>query len=401
MAQVIFYSGDAQIKILPKGYQSPEPHVIDIRRAMGVSSFLLRSNLSPARLEVKVGGDNLNVPQSLANFGGLILFFVYEDSIPLTRAADSENDGKMSVSLGVSAGRLVPAPGEGVLIEFSVIPGAGGVKQWDFRFLGPAARRGGGPEALQELGGGNPVYHQVYWNGRRHFTGEPLRQGRYVCALRAWDEDGQLLEAKEEILLQSAAATQSAVAAALDLEPASSAQAERKTRGAVAKPPETAIPEESSRAILRKPIVRVLKKRKVVEAAQAPVAVAEKKSEAVPQVKVPETAPVKDAENAVDFVSYDIYFNEDGLQISSPGKKQIDRAAHGIERNYPLAKIRLIGYANIREIDARALAKRRAEVVASLLKTQYGVEPNRLQIQHKVLDSRNAKKVAIYVVQEE
>lgn len=189
-----------------------------------------------------------------------------------------------------------------------------------------------------------------------------------------------MLEAKEEIFLQSAAADQSAVA----------------------KAPATAGPEESShKPILRKPIIRVVKKKKIIEAAQAPEAIAEEKPEAAPKPEKPETAPAKDAENVADFVSYDIDFNADGLQISPQGKKQIDRAAHGIERNYPLAKIRLIGYANIRETDARSVAKKRAEVVASLLKTQYGVEPDRLQIQHKVQDSRNAKKVAIYVVQEE
>ena len=71
------------------------------------------------------------------------------------------------------------------MIEFSVQDPPAGLVSWRFQLLEPSEGGASDLAPLQEVLGGSPVFHQIYWNGRRNYFGSPLAPGRYDAVLTA------------------------------------------------------------------------------------------------------------------------------------------------------------------------------------------------------------------------
>ncbi|MDE1977629.1 MAG: hypothetical protein KGI84_10275, partial [Elusimicrobia bacterium] len=186
LTDLIFALGNAQVQILPQGAPLGEAKIIDMRRAMGVSSALYSAGIAPDRVNVNLLNSQVSVPDAIQSFDGVILVFVYDQSLQLNSGAVGAEDGP-PLSLGADPASFRADQGGGSIIEFSVEEPPSGIASWEFQLLKVDENGTGGLAPIERVMGDSPVFHQIYWNGHKHYFGAADPPGRYECVLIATD----------------------------------------------------------------------------------------------------------------------------------------------------------------------------------------------------------------------
>ncbi|MBI5210552.1 MAG: hypothetical protein HY927_11330 [Elusimicrobia bacterium] len=184
---VVYSLKNAQLLILPEGTAVGDPKILDMRRTMGISSHFYAAGISPARVRVNLLTTQVDIPAKLRNFKGILLLFVYNRPLDLVMEGEAAHDAGPTLSLGIYPDSFSVDRPEGAVIEFSVLEPPVGLASWRFQLLRPSSEEGENLQPLNHVVGSGPVFHQIYWNGRKNYFGSALPAGRYECVLTATD----------------------------------------------------------------------------------------------------------------------------------------------------------------------------------------------------------------------
>jgi len=380
LTKLIFALGSTQVLILPEGTALGDAKVLDMRRTMGISAHLFQAGVAPPRVRVNLLNTQVDIPKGLLDFKGVVIVFLYNQPMNLVIESAIGDELGPPISLGVYPQQIRPGRNQGAIFEFSVSDPPAGLVSWKFQLLQPSL---GGAESapLQEIVGGGPVFHQIFWNGRRHYFGNPLPAGRYECVLSALDAKNRSRTLHRWIsLLEDAGAPEKLLAAAQPEQAAGTAPSadlsgdESKPLVAGVKPsfvsttitapPKSAAP--SRRKIVKRP-VRAKKSAKADKGTQD--------KETSPKVSPEDVAAAK----PVSPGRYELAFNADTHTITPFSEKTLAAAAAELA-HYPLEALKVVGHASSDEKEGAALAERRAKMVAGLLVNRYQIEPKKIQM---------------------
>ncbi|MBI3297465.1 MAG: OmpA family protein [Elusimicrobia bacterium] len=413
LSELVFTLGATQVVILPEGALFNDAKIMDMRRTMAVSASMMKAGVAPARLRVNLLSNQVDVPRDLSAWRGVLILFQYNQPLNLAADSEAETDAGPPVSLGVSPASLDPREGEGVIVEFSVMEPPTGLMSWRFQLFGPGPRPEDDMVVLQEVKGGGPVFHQIFWNGRKRYFGESLQGGRYECVLTATDRRNRTQRARAWVELKGAPPPPAAVAKAppvaeLDPEdepdidkPAPSSRVRGRTISSKAK----SVRGPKSRK--GKP-ARVKRRKPALTASAATVAeggdlgavpdAAPEPARGVKGVDVSaKPAPSEDSGGHAGAVNYQVLFQRGTTAITKEGEGILARVADTMHY-YPLDNINLVGYAYTGEPDSGKLAARRAEFVSKLLVERHGMKADRIRVKTEVSGSESFK-VEIYIVE--
>jgi outer membrane protein OmpA-like peptidoglycan-associated protein len=365
VSRLVYALGGAKVFLLPEGSAVGDAKVLDMRRAMGVSAHLFSAGIAPARVKVNLLNSQVDIPKAMQDFKGILLVFVYNEPLGLAMEGALGDEAGPPLSLGASSPAFRPERGEGVIIEFSVSEPPSGLVSWKFQLLQPLAASRENPAPLQEVLGGGPVFHQIYWNGRQNYFGALLPAGRYECVLTATDAKNRqrTLHRWIELLADKAPAVAPAARAPV---------------------PAPVPPEPVKADVLVEEVKQKLAAVEIGRKKRASKAAAAKTKAAAPK-------PVKPASG-----SYELGFNKGTHQLTPEGEKLLAKVAQTVSY-YPLENLKLIGCAEPSEPDSLSLAERRAQMVAGLLINKYQVEPKKIQVNSKVAQDQG-HKVEVYFV---
>jgi len=432
LTRLVYSLGSTQVVILPEGTGVGDAKVQDMRRSMGVSAHLFGAGIATPRVRVNLLNSQVDIPKSLQDFKGIVLIFIYNRPLELVVESSLGEEAGPPISLGVYPQAFRPENNEGSIIEFSVSDPPAGLVSWKFQLLQPAT---GTVELapLQEVAGGGPVFHQIYWNGRQNYFGAILPGGRYECVVSATDAKNRTRTLHRWIQLAApgsaapAPQAQAAPAAPTKAEatakpkaaqnapaaaPAKSAAVAKTSAEEPAGPAETLLKEEKAAVhavqIKKAPRAAGRKPPRRARAGKAAAAPAKPRVQAKPAAKVeaepaaqpaPEAAaaaPKADATPGVFVVAF-----KAGTHQMTPEGQKIMAKAEGAVADEPKKDIELRGFAESTEPDAARLAERRAQLIAGLLINKDLVEPKRIHIRPEVSAGGDAKKVEIRLAGEE
>jgi len=422
LTRLVYSLGSTQVVILPEDAAAGDAKVQDMRRSMGISAYLFSSGVATPRVRVNLLNSQIEIPKPLQDFKGVVILFVYNRPLELVVESSLGEEAGPPISLGVYPQAFRPEDNEGAVIEFSVSDPPAGLVSWKFQLLQPAS---GGAELapLQEVAGGGPVFHQIYWNGRQNYFGNVLPGGRYECVLSATDAKSRTRTLHRWIQLVapgSPAAAPAPVAGAAPKKtetvekPAPAAAAAQKPAATAKAAPEPAGEAETLLNEDKAPVqaVQIKEKPKPAKGRKPPKraradklvgAKAKPHSRAKPAAKVeaePAAKPAPEIEAAVasqaEAVSgvFVVTFKTGTHQMTPEGEKTMAKAEAAVGSE-PKRDIELHGLAEPTEPDAARLAERRAQMIAGLLINKDSVEPKRIQIRSDVSESGGAKKVEI------
>ncbi len=411
LTKLVFALGTTQAVILPEGTAIGDAKVLDMRRTMGISSHLFNAGVAPPRVRVNLLNTQVDIPKGLIDFKGVVIVFVYNQPLNLVVESAVGDELGPPISLGVYPPAFRPSRGQGVIIEFSVADPPAGLVSWKFQLLQPS--QGGAELApLQDVVGGGPVFHQIFWNGKQNYFGETLAPGRYECVLTAMDaknrqrslhrwisviDDGdgeRLLAADAPAKVEAAPAAVAAAAAPAASAPAALAPS-ADLAGAREKPLvagiQAAAPEPEAEAVENTPrspvprsnwqdVKRPVRGKKAGKAdkgkearvttpkaaAAAPAPEPEAEAEAAP--------PAKPAASRNEWA---LSFNKGTYQLTAEAEKHLAAAAAAVP-SHPLENLRVVGHSAADEADGAALAGQRAKMVASILVNRYQVESKKI-----------------------
>ncbi|MFI5347851.1 MAG: OmpA family protein [Elusimicrobiota bacterium] len=413
LTKLVFALGSTQVLILPEGTAMGDAKVLDMRRTMGISSSLYQAGVAPPRVRVNLLNTQVDIPKGLADFKGVVIVFQYDQPMQLAVESAVGDELGPPISLGVFPPQIRPSRNQGAIVEFSVSDPPAGLVSWKFQLLQPS-KDGTELAALQEVVGGGPVFHQIFWNGRQNYFGTPLPAGRYECVLTALDaknrqrtlhrwiqvlpEEGdseKLLASGPEPVKGSDTAVEAVPAAkaavpanAAPSEDLSAGDAKPLVKGVKAAPAavEIAAAPKPSAKSKRKVVARGVRAKKAAKADKGKAAKAAEPSAdggaaasaSVPAAKVKAPAP-EQAPAPAKPGRYELAFNKNTHQMTAAAEKALAKAATDIT-SYPLETLQVVGHASADEADAAALAERRARMVAGLLINRYQVEPKKIQV---------------------
>ena len=433
LTKVVFSLGGAQAVILPEGTTIGDAKVLDMRRTMGISAHLFSAGVAPPRVRVNLLNTQVDIPKPLSDFRGIIVVFVYNQPLSLVVESALGEEAGPPVSLGLYPTTIRPDKGEGSVIEFSVQDPPAGLVSWKFQLLEPSE---GGPTdlaPLQEVVGGNAVFHQIYWNGRRNYFGAPLAAGRYEAVLTASDTKGrqrtlhrwiQVLDAAGNSSVKAFAAPASAPAAAVT--PAGRAASAAPTPVAVEKvaagapSAELSADKSQDEPLIKEGAAPKKKGKRAKPAARrpaskkkaAPAPAAEEAADAA-DAGSEEAAPAAGAKTAAAGAgaagaaaaetpapassggakpskpssgSYDLQFTKDTHQLTPEAEKRLAQVADTVAY-YPMESLKIQGFAQSTEANAAQLAERRAKMVAGLLINKYQIDPKKIQVASSVSEA--------------
>lgn len=426
---LVFSLGATQVVILPEGALFNDAKIMDMRRTMAISSSLMKGGVAPARLRVNLLTNQVDVPKDLNDWRGILILFVYNQPLNLANENELEGESGPPVSLGVSPPALDPREGEGSIVEFSVMEPPVGLMSWRFQLLGPGPKPEDDMQVLQEVKGAAPVFHQIYWNARKRYFGEPLPPGRYECVLTATDMRNRTARVRQWVTVKGDAPPAAAAAAPgktpvanlgeappadidaeedIDRVPVarkgSAGRASVKGRSARASAAPKSRKGKAARVRRRPSTVAAAAVPKASEPESsgeqppplAPDGTAPSKPSAV-ELKAPGTKPAEDASSRAMAVNYQVLFQKGTTNITKEGESILARVADTMHY-YPLDNINLVGYAYSGEPDSAKLAGRRAEYVSKLLVDRHGMKAERIRTDTKVVEDE-AFKVEIYIVE--
>ncbi len=386
LTKLVFALGSTQVLILPEGTNRGDAKVLDMRRTMGISSALYQAGVAPPRVRVNLLNTQVDIPKSLTDFKGVIVVFQYAQ--PMTLSAESAVGDEVGppISLGVFPPQIRPSRNQGAVIEFSVSDPPAGLVSWKFSLLQPS-KEGSELAPLQEVVGGGPVFHQIFWNGRQNYFGSPLPAGRYECVLTALDAKNrqrtlhkwiQVLpdESDGEKLLAVPPQKAQSAAAAPDV---------AKTRSVAAPSADLGVSQTPLVKDAKPAVAKFQSKRKTVRSG-----VRAKQSAKAAKGKTAKTARTKAA--AAHPGRYDLAFGKNTHQMTPAAEKALAKAA-GDLASYPLETLRVIGHAAGDETEGGALAERRAKMVAGLLINRYQVDPKKIEISSSAGEGANVELV--------
>ncbi|MBI4371466.1 MAG: hypothetical protein HY552_04125 [Elusimicrobia bacterium] len=354
LTRLAFASGNAQIMILPEGAAFGDAKVLDMRRVMGLSAGLFDAGIAPARVRVNLLNAQVGIPKALLHFKGILIVFLYDEPLRLSAESAASEELGPPLSLGVFPSRLRPSRNEGGIIEFSISEPPAGLASWTFKLL-QVSTAAPAPAPLQEVSGAGPAFHQIFWNGRRDYFGDPLPAGRYECVLSARDAKNRTRTLRRWIQLSD----DEAVLAAPASVPAGAAPAKPAARrgapsaelsGAAPKPRPRSRPTRRARR-------RALPSRTPAGAGGAPTKAA------------PAAEPGR----------YRLEFLRNAYQMTASGEQALAAAAQEAAAG-PLAAVTVAGGAAADEADAAALAQQRARMVAGLLINRYQIDPKTIRL---------------------
>jgi len=410
LTKLVFALGTTQAVILPEGTAIGDAKVMDMRRTMGISAHLFNAGVAPPRVRVNLLNTQVDIPKGLLDFKGVVVVFVYNQPLSLVVESAVGDEQGPPISLGVYPPAFKPSRGQGVIIEFSVSDPPAGLVSWKFQLLQPSLD-GTELAPLQDVVGGGPVFHQIFWNGKQNYFGETLAPGRYECVLTAMDgksrqrsmhrwievlDDGpseKLLADKasadasriEEVAGKAAGAGATAApapAAALapsaDMAGAVEKPLVKGVTAAVSKPVE--ISRESVARVKRQVVKRPVRGKKAAKAdkgnaaratePKAPVAAAP-----APALDTPAEAPAKAEKPSAS--AWALSFNKGTYQLTPDSERLLAKAAEAVPA-HPLENLRLTGHSGADEGEGAALAGQRAKMVASILVNRYQVDSKRI-----------------------
>lgn len=409
--------GSAQVVILPEGTAIGDAKVLDMRRTMGISAHLFTAGIAPPRVKVNLLNTQVNIPKSLSEFKGIVVLFQYNQALPLVVESSIGDEGGPPLSLGIHPATVRPERGEGAIIEFSVQDPPAGLVSWKFQLLQPSSDDGGDLAPLQEVVGGSPVFHQIYWNGRQNYFGAPLSAGRYECVLTATDSKNrqrslhrwiQVIDAyggegaAPRVAARARPGVSASVPAAL---PAGAPSAELPgaddSEGLIKDTPTRGL--EISRRAAAPPSKRAArdakKKKKAKAAATAPAAEASGSAEpgatADPEAAAAAAEAAKASAGAVaptkpSSAGFSLDFNRNTHQLTPDGEKRLAQIAETMVY-YPNEGLKIVGHASTLETAPANLAEKRAQMVAGLLINKYQVDPKKIEVSSSLSDAEGAK----------
>ncbi|MEE8425253.1 MAG: OmpA family protein, partial [Elusimicrobiota bacterium] len=387
MSHLIFSLGATQILILPERAMLGDAKIMDMRRTMGISSHFLKAGIAPPRVRVNLLSSQVDVPRDMRDFTGIMILFVYNQPLTLSTESTIGTESGPPISLGASPGIIDPRKDEGMIVEFSVVEPPAGLMSWRFQLFGPG-NKGGDLVPLQEVRGSQPVFHQIYWNGRKKYFGPALAPGRYEGVLTATDLRNR--SRKRHLWLKVEGRRAAPVVVKKSKIPPARLKKRRSRKGR-----RLTSRRKRGRTITRR---SSRKRRGTRSARRRPRRTARKKpaKEILSQGDASrrKTPPVERPTRG-GAVNYQVGFVSNTPNITQDGENILGRVADTMHY-YTLDNINLVGYANSGETNAETLANDRAKLVAKLLVERHGMKRERIRVQTKVTDSP-APKVEIYI----
>jgi outer membrane protein OmpA-like peptidoglycan-associated protein len=392
LTKLVFALGSTQVVILPEGTAIGDAKVLDMRRTMGISSHFYDEGIAPPRVRVNLLNTQVDLPRALLDFKGVVVAFVYDQ--PMNLAVESAVGDELGppISLGVFPSQLRPSRNQGAIIEFSVSDPPAGLSSWKFQLLQPSAD-GAELAPLQEVVGGGPVFHQIFWNARQNYFGAPLAPGRYECVLTATDAKNRQRALHRWItVLGDSQAEEKLLATPAEKSAAAAPSAPARPSGPAA--PGDALPGDSAA-----PLVEGVKPSAEISPAPAP----KPKRQIAKRAKKKKKSKPKAAPDASDAAAaaaaapgrYKLDFDANTHQLTAAAERKLAKAA-GTLSSYPLETLKVVGHAGADEADGAALAKDRAQMVFGLLINRYQVDPKKIAM--STADANDAAMVEVIVV---
>lgn len=397
LSSLAYSLSGAQIVILPEGTALGDAKVPDMRRTMGLSAHLLSGDIAPSRVRVNLLNTQVDIPRSLQEFRGILILFLYNQSLNLVVESAIGDEKGPPISLGVHPRGFSTDKPEGAIIEFSVQDPPEGLVSWEFKLLAPTAD-GEEMAPLQEVVGGGPVYHQIYWNGRQGYFGQALSPGRYECVLTATDAKNrqrtlhrwiQLLPSRDDAQT-TMASTRVLSEPDSELNNAPAARAPAADLGAGAKSSEPLL-RAAPKSAPPKGRVRTKRGKRKLPGAKA---VPDGAGDARPPASTASSAAA--AEGATEggsapghekpsAVPYEIVFLKDKHELTPEAEQTLSRLSETLSY-YPLENLEITGYSQSSEVGAAALAQKRGQVVAGLLINKYKIDTKKISVHSSIAD---------------
>jgi outer membrane protein OmpA-like peptidoglycan-associated protein len=397
LTKLIFALGSTQVLILPEGTAMGDAKVMDMRRTMGISSTLYQAGVAPPRVRVNLLNTQVDIPKSMTDFKGVVVTFLYDQ--PMNLAMDSAVGEELGppISLGIFPAQIRPSRNQGAVIELSVSEPPSGLASWKFQILQPS-RESGDLGPLQEVVGAGPVFHQIFWNGRQQYFGDPLPGGRYECVLTAVDgKNRQRTLHKWISVVAEAGEGDRPSATGSANEPASAPNNSPKipaaARGLAA--PSADLPGSASKPLVSgvtpsSPAAKHVAgpKRKVVRHATRAKNAAQEAATTAKAVNASRKKTARRTEPRIESADltararpgrYALAFTLNTHQMTAASEKALAKAAGEISSS-KTKTFKVVGHASAEENDGEALADRRAKMVAGLLINRYQVDPKKIQI---------------------
>jgi outer membrane protein OmpA-like peptidoglycan-associated protein len=391
LTELLFNLGASQIVILPEGALVGNAKILDMRRITGISAHFYHAGIAPPRVKLNILGSQVEIPREIQDFKGILLLFTYNQPLQLSSDTSIDETGGPPLSLGASPASLDPSKNEGAIVEFSVVEPPAGLMSWRFQLLGPGGKGSDDLRPLQEVKGSGPVFHQIFWNGKKNYFGDPYPSGQYEAILTGTDQKNRTRKKHLWISLEGSAP--------IEPPPAAPAPALAKVPISDIAPPGRVVGVEIAPRSRRKaknapPPARPGKKTpaakpspKAAEAAPPQAAA----SSAPAAMGVPAAAPQAKA----GVVNFQVSFLKNGLNMTGDSDSNLARLADSINI-YPESKITIVGCAFKGENNPADLALKRGEFVKKRLTEQFRLKAP-MDIRTKVQDVEEYK-ADIYIV---
>ncbi|MHB2025267.1 MAG: OmpA family protein [Elusimicrobiota bacterium] len=378
LTKMVFALGGAQVAILPQGAPLGDAKILDMRRAMAISSAFFSAGIAPSRVNVNLLDSQLSVPQLLGDFTGAILIFSYDRPLNLSAGADIGVEEGPPISLGIDPDTFRMDSGEGTIIEFSVEEPPAGIASWEFQLLEPKQTQGAeNLVPIEQVTGDGSVFHQIYWNGHRHYFGAAVPVGRYECVLIATDGKNRRRVLHRWISVLPPRAVQADV-----FSPPQAASVLPK----IAPSPDWPLggrPKAASLISRRSRLswMQINKKKKSrVKRVPKRRSRNRKKKTIRGRGKVHPKAASSAKPKAKH---YEFTFGQNDYNLDSASESLLGQIAKQAAAN-PSFTISVTGYADPSQPGAGQLALNRGRLIANLLINRYGLDPSRLQVSSSV-----------------
>lgn len=373
---LIFTLGKANCLILPEGaFEDEVAKLMNIRRAVVLNTYFINRGISPSRMNVSLTGSDVKLPKELRNLSGIIILFDYNKSPVLKQVEDLHYKGP-KISMGIYPTSISTIENSGAIIEFSIFETPMGQPTWKYQIL--QMQPDNTVLLLDEISGSEAVYHQSYWNGRKNFFGEAYAPGKYLFSLIASDINGKESVIRRLLVIRGEPGKEKALSRG-------GVQSKEKIqiRGVPSKPESSTIIKKGSQTSYRDKKT----KKKLPSSRKGKKPVDTKKDKGITEQREmtdwTEQQETLEPVNLSSQVNYKIYFNkEDTTSITPNSQKKMAQVAETMKL-YPMAKLKLISYANSNEPDSHTLAEDRVNMVANLFVNRYRVSEDRIQVQTK------------------
>jgi outer membrane protein OmpA-like peptidoglycan-associated protein len=401
LAGLLFTLGKASVLVLPEGTVEGDVKVRSIRQAIALNSYLVARGLSQSRMDVNLTGTDIKFPRELTSISGLVILLDYDKVPRLTEPEDARSDVP-KISLGVYPTELSVQKNEGAIVEFSVFKSPAGPVSWKFEIY--SVRADNALLLLQKMEDVGPLCRQSYWNGRKNFFGVPYAPGKYIFSITATDVQGRESNLRRFLVIRpgpgEAKATASGKAAAKPVVASKTITKFIPVRAAGGKKfaAKKGITAAAGKAGSKASRAAALGK---AAGKTSRAAAAAKKSARAALAK--KTAP-DDGAGAVDAadaqtefsgqVSYKIFFQDETAVITENSEKKLAQVAETMNY-YPMAQVKLIGYAYSGEANPQTMAQSRVDYVATRLSGKYNIGSDRMESSAQISESPKGMVVEI------